>query len=143
MKIVQILGLYVVPVLSAWILLGFVINPSPPDIAAAWGAEHGVNQAIAMNYPRLNMAPVASWIITILLLLLGNRLAACITAAFATGYVLCDIVFYLPMAKTAGEAVPYDQLAFFTLNSLYVAGLFLAVSRERKATPVISEGKTD
>jgi hypothetical protein len=139
-KIVQLLASYLVPIASVLLLIPYVMGRGTPAQIAAWGARHGINEAIAMNYPRLNTVTFSAWILTIVLLLLRQRLFATASAAFATGYFFCDIMFYLPMVRTAGEKLPYDQFFYLALNLAYVAGLLFALHREKAQQAAFGNG---
>lgn len=123
-RLVRLAGLYGVPIFSIYTFVQFVFFVSPPAQMIAWGAKHGVNEAIALHYPALNAVTLSGWCLCLACLLMKLTDFACLPAAMATGYVLCDISFYFPMARTAGERPPFDQLIIFVVQLAYVIWLF-------------------
>lgn len=121
MKIIlRLLGLYLVPVASILIFLAFTI-PGEESNQIAWGAKHGLAPDIANNYPLLNAVTLAGWAATAMMLVLRRYLTAALLAAAATGYVLADIVMFIPMARIAGEPFPFDQFVIVVIQAMYVA----------------------
>jgi hypothetical protein len=118
MRILRRVILYAVPVLSILMFAYYSFTAGGPH-AEEWGALHGVNVAIVENYGLLNCISMLAWLF-VLGFVLGQRISLARSAAiFAVAYVLCDVVFYLPMARLAGEHFPFDQATILTVQAVY------------------------
>jgi hypothetical protein len=122
MKALRVFTLYFVPGISILIFGCYAVTAGwgNPD---AWGAAHGVHTSIVLNYRWVNAVTFTGWVVTLISVLMRQEMNARLAGTFATAYVLCDIVFYIPMAKLAGEPFPFDQFAIFAMQALYA--LFL------------------
>jgi len=132
MKALRGFALYFVPGLSILIFGFYAVTAGwgHPDV---WGAAHGVHQSIVLNYRWVNAVSLTAWAATLISVLMQREASARLAATFATAYVLCDVVFYIPMARLAREAFPFDQFAIFTVQALYA--LFLpSLMRDRAVT---------
>ena len=122
MKVLRASVLYFVPVISILIFAYYTLNAGSGN-PANWGAAHGVNESIVLNYRWVNMVTLIGWVTTFISVLLHREMSARLAATFATSYVLCDIIFYIPMAKLAGEAFPFDQFLIFVVQAVYALSL--------------------
>lgn len=118
MRFLQRAILYFVPMISILIFAYFSATAGGPD-AAQWGASHGVNVAIVNNYRYINAISLLAWIVVLAFVLAGRGPPAQAAAIFGTAYVLCDVVFYLPMARLAGEHFPIDQATILGIQAIY------------------------
>ncbi|WP_395670278.1 hypothetical protein [Phenylobacterium sp.] len=127
MKILKTAALYIVPLIS---ILIFGYYATLAGGGEAWATKHGIHAEIGQNYRLVNSVTLLGWVATLALLVLRKPLTACLPAAFATGYLVCDIVFYIPMARVAGEPFPFDQFVVAAIQAVWVLLLFRSASRE-------------
>jgi hypothetical protein len=128
MRFLQRAILYFIPTISILIFAYFVATAGGPH-AAQWGASHGVDVAIVNNYRYVNSISLIAWIVVLAFVVAGRGALAQGTAIFGTAYALCDVVFYLPMARLAGEHFPIDQATIVGVQALYALGVRLLMSR--------------
>jgi hypothetical protein len=122
MKALRLFTLYFVPGISILIFGCYTVTAGwgDPD---AWGAAHGVHKSIVLNYRWVNAVTLTGWVATLIWVLMHREVSARLAATFATAYVLCDIVYYIPMARLAGETFPFNQFSIFAVQAVYA--LFL------------------
>jgi hypothetical protein len=122
MRALRVFTLYFVPGISI-LIFGFYAVTAGWGDPDAWGAAHGVHKTIVLNYRWVNAVTLTGWVVALLSILIRRETSARLAATFATAYVLCDIVYYIPMARLAGEAFPFDQFLIFAVQAVYA--LFL------------------
>jgi hypothetical protein len=118
MKALRVFTLYFVPGISI-LIFGFYTLTAGWGDPDAWGAAHGVHRSIVLNYRWVNAVTLTGWVFTLISVLRHREMSARLVAACATAYVLCDIVYYIPMARLAGEAFPFNQFAIFVVQAVY------------------------
>jgi hypothetical protein len=118
MKILKKLALYAIPLFSMAIFMFYVWTAGGPG-ASAWGGVHGIHVEIVENYRNVNLVSLLAWTFVLLAVVSGKRAWAQLAAVFAVGYVLCDEIFYVPMARIAGEPFPWDQFSVLAVQTLY------------------------
>lgn len=114
--------LYCVPLFSMGVFIFYVWTAGGPW-AGKWGQAHGIDVAIVNNYRYVNLVSLLAWTTALTTILFGNLRVAQLSAVFGCGFVLCDIVFYVPMSQLAGEHLPFDQFTVFAVQAAYAFSL--------------------
>jgi hypothetical protein len=121
-------ALFAIPIVSILIFGFFAVTAGGPH-SAEWGAVHGVHVAIVENYRYVNGISMTAWIFVLGAVLAGRSSLAHSAAIFGTAFPLCDMVFYLPMARIAGEQFPYDQAIIVGIEAIYALTVIAIMNR--------------